>query len=249
MALSYREQVGSCEGCIHALGQGSGTELTDAQWWLTESCLPGPQPTSSVKLGPWLSHQQKQQQQFLTQMPKNMKRVRMWGSGPLPMPPLEPQRGFRDSASSLALPMPTARNKHKTGWWPYIWSNCLLRSLRDGRQCPRKTTERNKQNICCGLPFSPSNYISSSTPQRRCLLMAGPRTIVREAFLGLQEALKPAVVENPPPSPTPCPLAFSTKVVFRGTTRALRGAWFSSRSPESGPLLGTEWTRSKHLWF
>ena len=183
----------------------------DAQWWLTESCLPGPQPTPSVKSGPWLSHQQKQQQRFLTQMAKNMKRAGMWGSGPLPVPPSEPQRGFRDSASFLTLPMPTARNTQKTGWWPYIWSNRLLRSLTEGRRCPRKTTERDKQNICCGLPFSPSNYISSSTPQRGCLLMTGPRTTVREAFLGLQEALKPAVVENPLSSPTPWPLGIQHK--------------------------------------
>lgn len=144
-------------------------------------------------------------------MAKNMNRAGMWGSGPLPVPPSEPQRGFRDSASFLTLPMPTARNTQKTGWWPYIWSNRLLRSLTEGRRCPRKTTERDKQNICCGLPFSPSNYISSSTPQRGCLLMTGPRTTVREAFLGLQEALKPAVVENPLSSPTPWPLGIQHK--------------------------------------
>lgn len=186
---------------------------------------------------------------FSPKWPKTWKRARMWGSGPLPMPPSAPQRGFRDSASSLTLPMPTPRNKHKTGWWPYIWSNHLLRSLREGRRCPRKTTDRHKQNICCGLPFSPSNYISSSTPQRGCLLMTGPRTTVREAFLGLQEALKPAVIEPTLFPNSLAPWHPAQGLCLGGPPRALRGAWFSPRSPESGPLLGTEWTRSKRLLF
>lgn len=147
---------------------------------------------------------------------------------------------LRHSAISLALP--TARNEHKKDDRSVSWGSHILRCSIVGRQCPMKTTRRERNRTSAmGCPPPPSAiYVSSNTLQRQYPHMAGARL----QSMGCISAA--AMFWNPPNSPMPSPGSLAPW--YPAQEMRLKGHWGSMRScvllqvPESGLLLATERT-------